>query len=96
MSLSNFKIYKCLNELAPIYICNFSHPVHLHETGFSRNNLVIPKCHLCTGQRAFNYKGVMTWNGLSIETKQSPILTSFKLNLVKDILNCQQTNGRIL
>ncbi len=68
-------------------LCNFSHPVHSHEIRFSRNNLVMPKCHiLCTGQCAVNYKGVMAWNGLNIGTKQSHSLTSFKSNLVKDIL----------
>ncbi len=44
-------------------------------------------CHGASiGQRAYNYKGGMSWNGLSTETKQSHSLTSFKSNLVKDIL----------
>ncbi len=75
-----------MSELTPTYLCNFSHSVHSHETRFSRNNLVNTKCHLCTGQHAFNYKGIMAWSGLSIGTKQSHNLTSFKSNLVKDIL----------
>ncbi len=51
------KLLIILGIIHLLSLCDVRHPVHSHETRFSRNNLVIPKCHLCTGQRAFNYIG---------------------------------------
>ncbi len=81
-------VYKCLNDLAPEYLCQqFQYPTHCHETRYStQKNLVIPKCNLCTGQRAFSYKGAQAWNSLTDTTRKSLSLASFKTNLVKEIL----------
>ena len=49
----------------------------------TRNNedLDIPKCRTCTGQRTFKYGGTKLWNQLDKETKLMTNLNSFKTKL---------------
>ena len=81
-------MFKCLNDLAPEYLCSkFSYPSHFHNTRYSTTkSLVISKCNLKTGQRAFSYKGATAWNSLNVTTRQAHNLPSLKRCLVKEIL----------
>ena len=73
-------MYKCINNLAPPYLCNkFSKRSNIHECNTrNRELLQIPIYNTTTGQRTFHYRGVKLWNDLDNNTKQMPSLRSFK------------------
>ena len=82
-------MYKCINNLAPPYLCNkFSKRSNIHECNTrNRELLQIPIYNTATGQRTFHYRGAKLWNDLDNNTKQMPSLRSFKNKLKKDMLD---------
>ncbi len=52
-------MYKCINNLAPHYLCNkFSKRSNIHEYNTrTRELLQIPMYNTTTGQRTFHYRG---------------------------------------
>ena len=81
-------MYKCINNLAPPYLCNKFSMYVLHECNTrNRELLQIPMYNTTTGQRTFHYRGVKLWNDLDNNTKQMPSLRGFKNKLKKDMLD---------
>ena len=84
----DFKIllltYKCVNSLAPEYLCNLvikktcSRPLRSEKLEL----LKVPKTRLKTyGDRAFQYAAAVEWNKLPLDIRLSPSVTCFKSNL---------------
>lgn len=81
-------LYKCFNGASPAYLArSFSVSNHGHNTRSSyRRDLQIPKCKTACGQRTLAYQGVKDWNSLSITTRTSNTLETFKSRLKLEIL----------
>ena len=81
-------MYKCLNRLCPPYLTSlFSSASHGRNTrSATRRDLLTPKCRTLTGQRAFAFQGVKVWNGLTMATRNSTSIHTFKNKLKHDIL----------
>ena len=79
-SESKTMVFKCLNELAPQYLCDLftrnssCSSYSLRDTG---TDLRLPM-KTANGQRCFSYRGAKLWNSLSAESKQATSLYSFK------------------
>ncbi len=82
-------MYKCINNLAPPYLCDkFSKRSYVHECNTRNLELLqIPMYNTTTGQRTFHYRGAKLWNDLENNTKQMPSLRGFKNKLKKDMLD---------
>ena len=85
----NLLVFKCLNRLAPDYLCEkfyFRSKVHNRNTR-NCNQLNIPKYRSTTGQRTFTYRGVKVWNerGNSIKYEIDSF-KQFKTNLKAEFL----------
>jgi hypothetical protein len=65
--------YKCMNGLAPPYLCElFNKRVELHHrVTRNRELLHIPLCKTVSGQRSFRFRAVRLWNSLDNELKDS-------------------------
>ena len=84
----DFKIllitYKCVNSLAPEYLCNLVHkkecPRPLRSDKLEL--LKIPTTRLKTyGDRSFQYAAAVEWNKLPLDIRQSSSVSCFKTNL---------------
>ena len=67
-------LFKCLNNLAPDYLCIFESledldPVELQNT---KTDLQPPKVDTTIGRRRFFYHGVKLWNSLDENQKEHP------------------------
>jgi retron-type reverse transcriptase len=82
-------MFKCFNEVSPAYLARtFSVNTHNHNTRSSRRrDLQIPKFKTSSGQRSLAYQGVKDWNSLSIATRSSSTLQTFKSRLKCEILS---------
>ena len=90
----DFKIllltYKCVNNLAPDYLCNLvikkKNPRPLRSDKFEL--LKVPTTRLKTyGDRSFQYAAAVEWNTLPLEIRQSPSVSCFKTNLKTHLFN---------
>jgi hypothetical protein len=81
-------IYKCINSLAPTYLCDLFLKRKELNNRATRNNeaLHIPLFSTTTGQRSFRYRAVGLWNSLDNELKKLPLAT-FKIKLKEFLLN---------
>ena len=78
-------MYKCLNGLAPSYLCNmFRSSNHTHETRNS-SDLVPPKTRTAYYEKSFFISGTKQWNDLPQRVKACHSLSSFKSALYKHI-----------
>ena len=61
--------FKCLNELAPPYLCQKfkTRSEVLNCNTRNRDRLHIPLCMTAAGQRAFSFRGQKLWNSLPDE-----------------------------
>lgn len=77
--------YKCMNGLAPSYLCELLEAPRIHAYATrskSSNRLAIPKTVRKTiGDRAFSYAAPTCWNALPDNIKSAPTLIVFKRNL---------------
>jgi DNA-directed RNA polymerase subunit F len=81
----NFKIllfiYKCLNNLAPIYLSELIEPL-IHTRSLRSTNLKLLKCPKSNtssyGDRSFSHAGPMLWNRLPLEIRESETVDIFK------------------
>jgi hypothetical protein len=64
--------HKCLNKLAPPYLCDkFVKRSELHSRQTRNNNqLDIPLFRTASGQRTFYYRAVKIWNSLENELRK--------------------------
>ena len=85
----NLLAFKCLNRLAPDYLCEkfyFRSKVHNRNTR-NCNQLNIPKYRSTTGQRTFTYRGVKVWNERDNSSKyEIDSFKQFKTNLKAEFL----------
>ena len=73
-------VYKCVNNLAPEYLCTkFKKRSFVHNrTNRNNNKLQIPLLKSSGGQRTFSYRAVSLWNELDEELKILTTVKSFK------------------
>ena len=73
-------VYKCLNGLAPKYLCDLIKPRRTGRT--FRNNctyITLPKLDFVKcGQRSFSFAGPLLWNRLPEQCKAAKSLDVFK------------------
>ena len=81
-------IYKCMNGLAPRYLCDLFRKRSELNNRVTRNNeaLHIPLCSTTTGQRSFRYRAAGLWNSLDNGLKKLPLVT-FKMKLKEFLSN---------
>ena len=76
-------VFKCLNGIAPPYLCEklkTRSEVHNCNTR-NRDRLHIPLCRTAAGQRAFTFRGQKLWNSLPDEFKSITNLDVFKAKI---------------
>ena len=75
-------VYKCLNNLTPIYLSDIIKPVvntHTHRTRSSdKFTVAVPRPKLKKFQQSFPYCGPLLWNKLDYDTQTSCSLNVFK------------------
>ena len=78
--------FKCINGLAPSYLCKKFVKRSLISGRVTRqsNSIQIPKCRTATGQISFHYRAVTIWNSLIESIRLSSSLLRFKRLLKKD------------
>ena len=59
-------MYKCINNLAPAYLCNCVCPKNIAT---SRKKLMLPKSRTYYLKRSFSYNGSLLWNNLPEEIR---------------------------
>ena len=72
-------MYKCINNLAPAYLCNSFDP--RRPNYYFRNakkKLMLPKQGTDYLKRSFSYSGALLWNNLPEEIRSSNSLGLFK------------------
>ena len=79
-------MYKCINNIAPPYLCNkilsFTQE-HSYDTRSKESIILrIPSCRTVFYRKSFISRGIKTWNSLSEIAKSSQNLKSFRRNLV--------------
>ena len=74
-------VHKSINDLASTYLTEmFSRlsDTNKRELRNYRPDLAIPMRKSVNGQKCFSYKGATMWSRLSLESKLSPTLKTFK------------------
>ena len=81
--------YKCLNKLAPPYLCDkFVKRSELYSRQTRNNNqLDIPLFRTASGQRTFYYRAVKIWNSLENELREIQSIRLFKRKLKTYLLD---------
>ena len=76
-------VFKCLNGLAPPYLCQkFKTRSEVHNCNTrNRDRLHIPFCRTAAGQRAFTFRDQKLWNSLPDELQSITNLDVFKVNI---------------
>ena len=87
-------VYKCLNNLAPEYLCGMfeyvkNQNIRTSKMSCSRNELAIPMGkHKVIYENNFRYAAVNSWNMLETELRLKPSLASFKSAFLKHYHEC--------
>ena len=72
-------MYKCINNLAPAYLCNLFAPrTPNHYFGNAKKELMLPKPRTDYLKRSFSYSGALLRNNLPDEIRTSNFLGLFK------------------
>ena len=81
-------VFKCLNGLAPPYLCQkFKTRSEVHNCNTrNRDRLHIPLCRTAAGQRAFTFRGQRLWNSLPDEFQSITNLDVFKVKIKQHFL----------
>lgn len=77
-------VFKCINDLAPTYLCNlFTKKADCTERSLRNTNtdLRLPLKSSANGQKCFSFKGAKSWNSLSTEVKQASSVNAFKSHI---------------
>ena len=80
--------FKCINGLAPSYLCDkFEKRNEIHDRD-TRNNkkIQIPQYHTTCGQRTFKYRATKIWNALDEQLKSINSVNLFKSKLKLEFL----------
>ena len=74
-------MYKCINNLAPAYLCNLFAPrTPNYYFRNAKKKLMLPKPRTDYLKRSFSYSGALLWNNLPEEIRTSNSLGLFKRN----------------
>ena len=81
-------VFKCLNGLAPPYLCQkFKTRLEVHNCNIrNRDRLHIPLCRMAAGQHAFTLRGQRLWNSLPDEFQSITNLDVFKVKIKQHFL----------
>lgn len=81
--------FKCMNNLAPKYLCDmFEKRSCIHNRSTRNcNSIQIPLFKTTSGQRSFAFRGASIWNNLDTELKKCTSLKSFKSKLKDHLLS---------
>ena len=72
-------MYKCINNLAPAYLCNLFAPrTPNYYFRNAKKKLMLPKPRTDYLKRSFSYSGALLWNNLPEEIRTSNSLGLFK------------------
>ena len=77
----NLTVIKCVNSIAPKYLCDIFTKNTVNATRSRRNtntDLRLPLKSSANGQKCFSFRSVKCWNGLSTEAKQTTSKEAFK------------------
>ncbi len=83
-------VYKCLNNLAPQYMCNmFNYVTNSHNTRHStQKDLEVPTgTQKVLFENSFRYSTVNEWNNIKPYIRNCASLNSFKLSYIKNHFN---------
>ena len=83
------QVYKIVNGLAPLYLSLLSSKLSKrsdahHYNTRKRDNLNLPPCRTITAERSFYYRAVGAWNSLTVDTRNSPSLCTFKRSVKRE------------
>ena len=84
-------VYKCLNNLAPDYLCNIFTKLKDARSritrAFTNDKLALQrKFRLAVGQKSFLYRGTHLWNSLPLEITKSNDLNNFRTKLFRFLM----------
>lgn len=83
-------MYKCLNGLAPAYLCDlFKTPDHSYGTRNSQK-LVVPRAKTAYYTKSFEISGATLWNELPANIKCAKSLNCFKSMIKSHLLSASQ------
>ena len=72
-------MYKCINNLAPAYLCNLFFPsTPNYDFRNAKKKLLLPKPRTDYLMRSFSYSGAFLWNNLPEDIRTSNSLGFFK------------------
>ena len=77
----NLTVFKCLNSIAPKYLCDIFTKDTVNATRSLRNtntDLSLPLRRSANGQKCFSFRGAKCWNDLSTAAKQTTSIKAFK------------------
>ena len=87
-SETNTMVFKALNGRAPQYLTELfsrNSQSSVHNLQNTANDLKLPLMKTVTGQRCFSFRGVKSWNSLSVESKKpqtwSPLKPLFDMQI---------------
>ena len=85
-------VFKCLNGLAPPYLCQkFKTRSKVHNCNTrNRDRLHIPLCRTAAGQRTFTFRGQKLWNSLPDEFQSITNLDVFKVKIKQHFLRVKR------
>ena len=88
---SHILMYKCLNGLAPDYLCReFNYVNHSHNTRYrAKQVLYVNKTKLEVTKRSFKHHGAINWNSLPEYCKTAQSLNVFKSVVLKHMYTTQ-------
>ena len=81
--------FKCMNNLAPKYLCDmFEKRSCIHNRSTRNcNSIQIPLFKTTSGQRSFAFRGASIWNNLDTKLKKCTSLKTFKSQLKDHLLS---------
>ena len=87
-------VFKCLNGLAPPYLCQkFKTRSEVHNCNTrNRDRLHIPLCRTAAGQRPFSFRGQKPWNSLPDEFQSITNLDVLKVKKKQHFLRVYLEN----
>ena len=80
--------FKCLKEMAPVYMSSyftFTHSAHERTTRSQcSNTLIVPLWNITAGKRTFQYRATTLWNRLPVDVRSK--FTDMSLNEFKSVI----------
>ena len=74
------EFYKCMNQINPLYLQEFSNPIHTEYSLRNQRPVYQPKCRTIRyGINSFRYKGSKIWNSLPANIQRCVSLNEFKI-----------------